>query len=114
MKSTLKAVYGRLGRPSLRRIALVLGPLAAVVLVTAAYIGDIRLVSSLTLLMSLVTITAAAAAWREARKTRAALRVSNERTEVTYRRILAAIEVERLAAERRHAQGLVPMQEQSP
>jgi hypothetical protein len=110
----LKAVYGRLGRPSPRRLAAVAGPIAAVLLVAAAYFGDARLVSSLSLLMSLVTLAAVAVAWNEARKTRAAVRASTERTEVTYRRILAAIEVERLAAERRHAQGLVvPAQEQS-
>lgn len=113
MKSTLKAVYNRLGRPAPRRLAAAVGAPAAAALAAVAAFGDARLVAALSLLMSLATLAALAAVWNEARRARFETRASNERTEVTYRRILAAIEVERLAAERRHAQGLVPAQEQS-
>ncbi|MCH7232139.1 hypothetical protein L0U85_14925 [Glycomyces sp. L485] len=113
MKSILKALYNRLGRPAPRRLAAVLGMLAAAALVAVAYFGDARLVSSLSLLMSLVTIGALALVWNESRKARAEMRATSERTEVTYRRILAAIEVERLAAERRHARGKARIQEQN-
>lgn len=114
MRSALRAAYDRLGRPPRRRLAAVLGAGAAVVLLAVAAFGDTRLIAASSLLMSLATLAAVAAVWNEARRARFETRASNERTEVTYRRILAAIEVERLAAERRHAQGLVPSQERTP
>ncbi|GAB3648682.1 hypothetical protein GCM10028833_15040 [Glycomyces tarimensis] len=82
-------------------------------LLAAALFGDARLVSSLSLLMSLVTLAGVALAWHESRRARVEVRASAERAEVTYRRILATIEVERLAAERRHAGAMVPAQEQN-
>ncbi len=99
----LKAVYVRAGRPSPRLLAAALASLAAVAFVAAAVFGDARLVSSLSLLMSLVTLVAVVALWDETRRARAEARRSHERTEVTFRRVLAAVEAERLAAERRHA-----------
>ena len=113
MRSILRAVYNRLGRPSPQRLAVAAGLIVAAALVVVAVFGDARLVSSLSLLMSLVTLGAVAAVWNETRRTRDEARESTERVEVTYRRILAAIEVERLAAERRHANGIVPVQEQN-
>ncbi|GAB3229974.1 hypothetical protein GCM10027447_23830 [Glycomyces halotolerans] len=111
MRTLIKAVYNRLGRPPLRRLAAVCGLVAAGTLVAVALFGDQRLVSSLSLLMSLLTLAGVALAWYEARRARRDTLASNERAEVTFRRILAAIEVERLAAERRKASGIVPVQE---
>jgi len=105
MKSKLKAVYARLGRPSLVRAAALAGLLAALALLALAYLGDQRLVWAASLLMSLVTLGALGLVWNEGYRARLEARASAERAEVTYRRILAAFEVERLAAERRHAAG---------
>ncbi|WP_100448623.1 hypothetical protein [Glycomyces xiaoerkulensis] len=102
MKSILRAAYNRLGRPPLRRVAAALGLLAAAALVAVAFLGDQRLVSALALLMSLATLGGLALVWNDGRKARAEVRASAERSEVTFRRILAAIEVERLASERRY------------
>jgi hypothetical protein len=103
MKQKLKAVYVRLGRPSPLQIGAVAAGLAALGLLAVGIFGDARLVWGVSLLMSLVTLGALGLVWNEARQTRLEARASAERAEVTLRRILAAFEVERLAAERRHA-----------
>ena len=103
MKSKLKAVYDRLGRPSIVRVAALFGLLGAAALLAVALLGDDRLVWAVSLLMSLVTLGALGLVWNESYRARLEARASAERAEVTYRRILAAFEVERLAAERRHA-----------
>lgn len=103
MKSKFKAVYVRLGRPSLLRVGAALGFIAALALLAVALFGDQRLVWAVSFLMSLVTLGALGLVWNESYKARLEARASTERAEVTYRRILAAFEVERLAAERRHA-----------
>jgi uncharacterized membrane protein YqjE len=105
MKSKLKAVHARLGRPSLKRLGAVLGLLAAFALLAVALLGDQRLMWAVSSLMTLVTLGALGLVWNESYKARLEARASAERAEVTYRRILAAFEVERLAAERRHAAG---------
>lgn len=110
MKTKLKAVYNRLGRPSLRRLAAVLGLVAAAALVAVAYFGDGWVATAVSLLMNLAVLGALALLWDQGRRARDEARQSTERTEVTFRRILAAIEVERLAAERRHAARIVPGQ----
>ncbi|MCD0443767.1 hypothetical protein LO763_09045 [Glycomyces sp. A-F 0318] len=103
MKSKLKAVYVRLGRPPLPHLAAAFGLLAAAALLAVALLGDQRLVWAASSIMSLVTLGALGLVWNESRRARLEARASAERAEVTYRRILAAFEVERLAAERRHA-----------
>ncbi|MEU5874799.1 hypothetical protein AB0A73_24965 [Glycomyces sp. NPDC047369] len=103
MKQLLKAVHRRLGRPSPTRAGAVLAVLAAAGLLAIALLGPQRLVWAASFAMSLVTLGALALVWREARQARLEARASAERAEVTYRRILAAFEVERLAAERRRA-----------
>ncbi|SDL03264.1 hypothetical protein SAMN05216298_2376 [Glycomyces sambucus] len=105
MKRLLKAVYRRLGRPAPARLAVAAAILAAAGLTALALLGTTRLVWAASFLMSLVTLAGLALAWNEARQARLEARASAERAEVTYRRILAAFEVERLAAERRHAGG---------
>jgi hypothetical protein len=105
MKSMLKAVYVRLGRPTYPQVAAVAAVLAAAGLVAVALLGDQRLVWAVSSIMSLVTLGALGLVWNESYKARLEARASVERAEVTYRRILAAFEVERLAAERRHAAG---------
>lgn len=110
MKPMLKAAYNRLGRPPLRRVAAVGGLIAAAAGVAVAYLADARTTAALALLLNLAVLGALAAVWNQTRRTSAEVRQSDERTEVTYRRILAAIEVERLAAERRHAAHIVPGQ----
>lgn len=105
MKKKLKAVYVRLGRPSPLRVAAVAAILATLGLLAVALFGDQRLVWAVSSLMSLVTLGALGLVWNESRQTRLEARASAERAEVTLRRILAAFEVERLAAERRHASG---------
>ncbi|GAB3993153.1 hypothetical protein GCM10029992_04100 [Glycomyces albus] len=106
----LIAAYNRLGRPPLRRLAAACGLVAAAALVAVAYLADARTIAALALLLNLAVLGALAAVWHQARTTRAEVRRSDERAEVTYRRILAAIEVERLAAERRHSARIVPGQ----
>lgn len=103
MKSKLKAVYVRLGRSSLPRIGATAGLLAAAALLAVTLLGDQRLMWAASSIMSLVTLGALGLVWNQSRKARLEARASAERAEVTYRRILAAFEVERLAAERRHA-----------
>ncbi|GAA2127705.1 hypothetical protein [Glycomyces algeriensis] len=103
MKQQLKAVYNRVGRPSPLRVAAVAGVLAVLGLLAVAVFGDQRLVWVVSSLMSLVTLGALGLVWNESRQTRLEARASAERAEVTLRRILAAFEVERLAAERRRA-----------
>ena len=110
MKKMLKAVYNRLGRPPLRRLAAVCGLIAAAAGIAVAYLADPRTTAALALLLNLAVLGALVLVWNQARNTREEFRRSNERTEVTYRRILAAIEVERLAAERRHSARIVPGQ----
>ncbi|MDA1358473.1 hypothetical protein O1R50_02505 [Glycomyces luteolus] len=105
MKSKLKAVYVRLGRPSPLRLAIAAWLGSAVLLLAVGLFGEARLVWAVSSLMSLVTLGALGLVWNEARQTRLEARASAERAEVTLRRILAAFEVERLAAERRHAAG---------
>jgi hypothetical protein len=105
MKQKLKAVYNRIGRPSPLRLAAAAGGLAALGLLAVALLGDQRLVWVVSSLMSLVTLGALGLVWNESRQTRLEARASAERAEVTLRRILAAFEVERLAAERRRAAG---------
>ncbi|WP_112137056.1 hypothetical protein [Glycomyces dulcitolivorans] len=105
MKKLLKAVYRRLGRPSPARIGAVAAVLAAAGLMAVALLGPTRLVWAASFAMSLITLGGLALVWNEARQARLEARASAERAEVTYRRILAAFEVERLAAERRHAGG---------
>ncbi|THV43354.1 hypothetical protein [Glycomyces buryatensis] len=113
MKQKLKAVYDRLGRPSIKKLAAAVGLVLAVAFVAIAWLGDTRLTSALSLLTSLATLGALVLVWNEGRKGRAEARASHERTEVTFRRILAAIEVERLANERRAANAAVPQSRQS-
>lgn len=103
MKQKLKAVYVRIGRPSPLRLAAAAGGLAALGLLAVALLGEQRLVWVVSSLMSLVTLGALGLVWNESRQTRLEARASAERAEVTLRRILAAFEVERLAAERRRA-----------
>ncbi|MEU5156989.1 hypothetical protein [Glycomyces sp. NPDC021274] len=103
MKQKLKAVYIRFGRPSPVRVAAVAGGLAALGLLAVTVLGEQRLVWVVSSLMSLVTLGALGLVWNESRQTRLEARASAERAEVTLRRILAAFEVERLAAERRRA-----------
>jgi fatty acid desaturase len=103
MKSKLKALYRRLGRPPVERLAAAAAGLAALALVAIALAGGTRVMWAVSALMSLVTFAGLLLVWTEARTARREARESAERTEVTYRRILAAFEVERLAAERRHA-----------
>lgn len=103
MKQKLKAVYVRFGRPSPLQVAAVAGTLWALALLAVALFGGQRLVWVVSSLMSLVTLGALGLVWNESRQTRLEARASAERAEVTLRRILAAFEVERLAAERRHA-----------
>jgi hypothetical protein len=105
MKSKLRAVYIRLGRPSPLHVALVAWIAAAAALMSVGLFGGERLVWAVSSLMSLVTLGALGLVWHESRQTRLETRASQERAEVTLRRILAAYEVERLAAERRHAAG---------
>ncbi|GAA1682671.1 hypothetical protein GCM10009830_32300 [Glycomyces endophyticus] len=105
MKQLLKAIHRRLGRPSPARVAAVAAVLAAAALAAVALLGPARLVWAASFAMSLITLGGLAAVWNEARRARLEARASAERAEVTYRRILAAFEVERLAAERRHAEG---------
>jgi hypothetical protein len=105
MKSKLRAVYIRLGRPSPLHVALVAWIGAGVALMSVGVFGGERLVWVVSSLMSLVTLVALGFVWHESRQTRLEARASAERAEVTLRRILAAFEVERLAAERRHAAG---------
>ncbi|RRR96555.1 hypothetical protein [Glycomyces terrestris] len=105
MKQLLKAVHRRLGRPAPARLAAAAAVLAAAALAAVALLGPERLVWAVSFAMSLITLGALALVWQEARRARQEARASAERAEVTYRRILAAFEVERLAAERRHARG---------
>lgn len=105
MKSKLRAVYIRLGRPSPFRLAVIAWIAVAVLLLAVGLFGGERLVWAVSSLMSLVTLGALGLVWHESRRTRLEARDSAERAEVTLRRILAAFEVERLAAERRHAAG---------
>ncbi len=105
MKKLLKAVYRRLGRPSPARIGIAAAVLAAAGLMAVSLLGPERLVWAASFAMSLITLGGLALVWNEARQARLEARASAERAEVTYRRILAAFEVERLAAERRHANG---------
>lgn len=113
MKPTLKAVYARLGRPAPARLAAALGLAAVLAFGAAAYFGGLLAASFLSLLMSLVTLVALAVVWSESRRTREELRAAGARTEVTCRRILAAIEAERLDAERRHTQSVPGAREPS-
>jgi len=103
MKQKLKAVYVRFGRPAPLRLAVAAWCASAVVLLAVGLFGGPRLVWAVSLLMSLVTLGALGLVWNESRQTRLEARASAERSEVTLRRILAAFEVERLAAERRGA-----------
>lgn len=103
MKQKLRAVYRLLGRPSPLQVAAVAGALAALGLLAVALFGDQRLVWVVSSLMNLVTLGALGLVWNESHQTRLEARASAERSEVTLRRILAAYEVERLAAERRRA-----------
>ncbi|MCC3762752.1 hypothetical protein K3N28_06665 [Glycomyces sp. TRM65418] len=105
MKSKLRAVYIRLGRPSPLRVALVAWAVAGLALLAVGLFGGERLVWVVSSLMSLVTLGALGLVWHESHQARLEARASAERAEVTLRRILAAFEVERLAAERRHAAG---------
>jgi hypothetical protein len=105
MKSKLRAVYIRLGRPSPLHVAAAAWLVAGVGLLAVGLFGGERLVWAVSSLMSLVTLGALGLVWHESRQTRLEARASAERAEVTLRRILAAFEVERLAAERRHAAG---------
>lgn len=105
MKTKLKALYRRLGRPPLARLAAIAAACAAAALVAVAFAGGTRVLWTVSSLMSLVTFTGLVLVWAEVRTARREARESAERTEVTYRRILAAFEVERLAAERRRAAG---------
>ncbi|WP_030161884.1 hypothetical protein [Glycomyces sp. NRRL B-16210] len=102
MKTKLRALHRRLGRPSALRLGAAAGPVLALALVALAAWGDTRVLWAASSLMSLLTLAAVALVWSETRKARAEARASAERTEFTYRKILAAFEVERLAAERRH------------
>lgn len=103
MKQILKAAYHRLGRPAPAHVAAAAAALATLTLLAVALLGGQRLVWVASSLMSLVTLGALGFVWNEARLTRLEARASAERAEVTLRRILAAFEVERLAAERRRA-----------
>lgn len=103
MTSKLRALHRRLGRPSPTRLALAFGPVLALGLVALAVWADVRLLWAASFLMSLVTLAAVALVWHQTRQVRGEAREASERAEVTYRKILAAFEVERLAAERRHA-----------
>jgi hypothetical protein len=105
MKQLLKAAHRRLGRPSPARIGAAAAVPAAAALMAVALLGPTRLVWAASFAMSLITLGGLALVWNEARRARREARASAERAEVTYRRILAAFEVERLAAERRHANG---------
>ena len=110
MKSMLKAAYNRFGRPSPRRLVLVAGPIAAAALVAIAFLAEARVSQTLSLLMDLAVLGALILVWGQTRRAREESRRSDEVNEVAYRRVLAAIEVERLAAERRHAARAVPGQ----
>ncbi|THV31949.1 hypothetical protein [Glycomyces paridis] len=99
----LRALHRRLGRPSAARLAAVAGPVLAASLAALAFWGDLRLLWAASSLMSLLTLGAVALGWSEARRARVEARESAERTEFTYRKILAAFEAERLAGERRRA-----------
>lgn len=103
MKQILKAAYHRLGRPAPAHVAAAAAVFAALALLAVALFGGQRLVWVVSSLMSLITLGALALVWNESRQTRLEARASAERAEVTLRRILAAFEVERLAAERRRA-----------
>ncbi|HEX2143695.1 MAG TPA: hypothetical protein VHG10_04210 [Glycomyces sp.] len=105
MKKKLKAVYVRLGRPSPLRMGVVAWIGVGIALLAVGLFGGERLVWAVSSLMSLITLGALGLVWHESRQTRLEARASAERAEVTLRRILAAFEVERLAAERRHAVG---------
>jgi len=105
MKSKLRSVYHRLGRPSPLRIGVTVWIAVSLVLLAVGLFGGERLVWAVSSLMNLVTLGALGLVWNESRQTRLEARASQERAEVTLRRILAAFEVERLAAERRHANG---------
>jgi hypothetical protein len=91
---------GRFARPA---NALAAAGIAAVALAALAAFGDARLVAGALLIMGLAVLGGLAVTALQVRRLRADLSASNRRTEVAYRRILAAIESERLAAERRHA-----------
>lgn len=105
MKRILRAVYVRLGRPAPARVGTVCGAALAAAVLAAAVFGPPRLVAVAVAVSSLTALAGVALAWSEAHRARAEARRSAERTEVTYRRILAAFEAERLAADRRRSAG---------
>ena len=76
---------------------------AAVVLVLCAVLAPMSATLVVVGLLAAVTLATVIAAWLHLAKRIHALRAATDRVEVTQRRILAAIEQERLDAERRRS-----------
>ncbi|HZE37627.1 MAG TPA: hypothetical protein VE172_02345 [Stackebrandtia sp.] len=111
MKSRLRALAKRI-RDRARRLSLpkllvaVAAPVVAVCVVALAIallFGSALAAATIAGLIATVTLVAVAAMWLTLGRQLRAMRASGERVEVAQRRILAAVELQRLEAEERAA-----------